>query len=302
MDYIPNYLRNISSFENKINLLKKEEKECRMCGNFCKVNRDKELGLCRTSSDKVVVSESLIHVGEEYIISGYQGSGAIFFGNCNMRCVFCQNSNISQLGEVEYYNCYELAELMLRFQSKDCHNIELISPTHCVPTIVRALNIAANRGLKIPIIYNSGGFDSKYCLDIWSGLIDIYVPDIKWSNNTFGMKYSLVRNYSDINQKAIRKMYEQVGNLKLNDEGVAYNGLLIRHLVLPNNINNIKDIAAFIKKDISQDVFISLLKNYKPFYNAPYYIELKREVTEDEYAQVKKIFNTMGLKNIIEEG
>ncbi|WP_456399556.1 radical SAM protein, partial [Persephonella sp.] len=221
--------------------------KCSVCPHECGVNRIKnEKGYCKTGLNPVV-SSFFPHFGEEFPIRGYRGSGTVFFSYCNMRCVYCQNYEISQLGEGREYTPEEIASVMLYLQEEGCHNINWVTPSHIVPQLLKALYIAVEKGLKIPIVYNTSSYDSLNIIKLLDGIVDIYLPDIKYLNDEFGGKYSKVKNYDSTVKDVLKEMFSQVGDLKTDEKGVAYRGVLVRHLVLPNGISTSKEVLDFLK-------------------------------------------------------
>jgi putative pyruvate formate lyase activating enzyme len=271
---------------------------CRVCPRECGVNRLKndKLGFCRSGLNPVISSVSPHH-GEEPPLSGTKGSGTIFFTNCNLRCVYCQNYPISQMGNGEERTPGELACQMLWLQEQGCHNLNLVTPTHFVPQILKALSIAMQRGFNLPIVYNTSGYESMETLRLLDGIVNIYLPDMRYSDNAAAMKYSIAPDYPEINRAAIKEMYRQVGNLVLDEQGVAKQGLIIRHLVLPGNIAGTEGVMKFLAEEISKDVSISLMSQYFPAYRAKEFQEINRRITTEEYEKAYKIMLKHGLEN-----
>ena len=237
---------------------------CRVCPRCCGTNRlDGDVGKCRTANEAMVSSYGP-HFGEESPLVGKYGSGTIFFTNCNLRCLFCQNYSISQLGEGERVSKEELALMMLSLQARGCHNINLVSPTHVVPQILEALDIAVESGLHVPLVYNTGGYDSVETLSILDGIVDIYMPDMKYGDENIARELSGIENYPQVNKAAIREMHRQVGDLQTSQEGVAQRGLLVRHLVLPKGLAGTKDVVDFIAKEISANTYVNIMAQYHP--------------------------------------
>ncbi|MEO0136580.1 MAG: radical SAM protein [candidate division WOR-3 bacterium] len=265
-----------------IDELYKRLNPCRLCPRECRVNRRTgELGNCRAGFKPKVASYHQ-HFGEEYCLVGRFGSGTIFFAHCNLHCVYCQNYDISQHGLGREVTIDRLAEMMLELQKLGCHNINLVTPTPWVPQIVEALSIARRQGLNIPIVYNCGGYESVETLRLLEGIIDIYMPDIKYGDNEKGKKYSDVPDYWDVVRKALKEMHRQVGDLVI-ENGIAKKGLLIRHLVLPNNLADTKKCLEFIAQEISRDSFVNIMDQYYPTYRANHFPELNRSITPREY-------------------
>jgi len=255
---------------------------CRICPRACKVKRlDGESGNC-SAGIKVKISSFHQHFGEEPPLVGRYGSGTIFFTNCNLHCVFCQNHQISQLGMGREATLEELGEMMIKLQNLGCHNINFVTPTPWVPQIVKALAIAQDKGLNIPIVYNCGGYESLETLKLLEGVIDIYMPDIKYADNEHAEKYSIVPDYWDIVRPALREMYRQVGDLKVKN-GIAQRGLLIRHLVLPNDIAGSRTCFEFVSQHLSAHTVVNVMAQYYPTYKASQAPEINRRITTKEY-------------------
>lgn len=271
---------------------------CRVCPRECGVNRLKndKMGFCRSGLNPVVSSASPHH-GEEPPLSGDKGSGTIFFTNCNQRCVYCQNYPISQMGNGVERTPGELACQMMSLQDAGCHNLNLVTPTHFMPQILKALSIAKERGFSLPIVWNSSGYESVEALRLLDGIVDIYLPDMRYSDNAPAMKYSAAPHYVEINQAAIKEMYRQVGNLVLDDDGLAKRGLIIRHLILTGGISGTEGIMKFLAKEISKDVYISLMSQYFPAYRAKEFKEINRRITVEEYEEAYRIMRKYGLEN-----
>lgn len=238
------------------------------------------------------------HFGEERPLSGSHGSGTIFFTRCNLHCVFCQNHDISQTSFGEELEPVEIARLMLRLQEYGCHNINFVSPTHVVPQLLAALEIAAENGLRLPLVYNSGGYDALPTLQLLDGIIDIYMPDMKYSDPASALRYSKIADYPQVNQTAVREMHRQVGNLVLNESGLAVRGLLIRHLILPNDAAGSQAVLDFIAREISTSTYLNLMDQYRPDYHAIRHPELNRRITSDEHQWVVRYARQVGLTRL----
>lgn len=268
--------------------------KCVICPHRCRVNRKRgEKGFCEAEYEPVI-SSAMPHHGEEPPISGTKGSGTIFFTYCNMKCAYCQNYQISQEYEGNKVSISSLADIMLRLQAMGCHNINLVSPTIWVPQIVKALFIARKKGLVIPIVYNTGGYDSPQIIKMLNGLIDIYMPDARYSSSIMAEKYSMVKDYVKYNKQSLKEMYTQVGGLKLDSNGVAKKGLLLRLLVMPNNISGTKETLDFIKSELSTDVYLSIMAQYYPTYKARNYPELNRRIKAKEYLEIVNYAEKLG--------
>lgn len=272
---------------------------CHLCPRNCRVNRLKgETGVCRASA-KVKVSSAFPHFGEEAPLVGRGGSGTIFFSNCGLRCVYCQNYTISINGEGVEISDNQLAEIMLKVQGFGCHNINLVTPTHYVPNIVRALHLACQRGLKIPLVYNTGGYDNPEMIQLLDGLVDIYLPDLKYSEPAQAAKYSEgAYNYPYYAKLAIKEMYRQVGDLVIDERGVAKRGLILRHLVLPNNVSGTKEIIRFIAEELSPTTYVNLMDQYRPEHRAHEFPAIARRLKREEYQEALKWARQYGLKRL----
>jgi putative pyruvate formate lyase activating enzyme len=293
-----------------LNLLEKGELEervskayqhlgaCDVCPLNCGVNRCAgELGVCQTGK-LAQVSRYFPHFGEERPLSGWRGSGTIFFARCNLRCVYCQNADISQIGRGREVDARELASIMLDLQRKGCHNINFVSPSHVVPQLLEAVYIAAQDGLNLPLVYNTGGYDSLEMLTLLEGVVDIYMPDMKYGDEEKARKYSGVRNYPAINQKAVLEMQRQVGDLVVDESGIASRGLLVRHLVLPNDLADSDVILKFLGEQVSRNVYLNIMAQYHPAHLAENYPELNRRIQPREYQQVIKRARDYGLSRL----
>jgi len=271
---------------------------CRVCPRECGVNRLKndKTGFCRSGLNPVVSSASAHH-GEEPPLSGTKGSGTIFLANCNMKCVYCQNYPISQLGNGVEKTPAELACQMLWLQEQGCHNLNLVTPTHFMPQILKAWGIARERGFNLPIVYNTSGYDSLEALKLLDGIVAIYLPDMRYSDDAVAMKLSVAPHYHEINRAAVQEMFQQVGNLELDEHGIAKRGLIIRHLVLPGGLSGTEGVMKFLAEEISKDVHVSLMSQYFPAYKASEFKELSRRTTTEEYEEACRIMEQYGLEN-----
>jgi len=296
----PAYLRLLESgkAQQRIDEAYAHLQACDVCPLRCGVNRlEGELGVCKTGV-KAQVSSFGAHLGEEEPLRGWAGSGTIFFARCNLRCVFCQNFEISQVGRGREVEPEELAEIMLRLQEAGCHNINLVSPTHVVPQIIAAVLIAVQAGLRLPLVYNSGGYDSLEMLALLDGIVDIYMPDMKYGDDDTARRYSKVPRYVEVNQAAVREMQRQVGDLQLDEQGIARRGLLVRHLVLPNQLAGTEKVLQFLAEEISKSVYLNLMDQYHPAYQAGNYEELNRPITTQEYQQALAAARRWGLMRL----
>ena len=273
--------------------------DCDLCARYCHVDRLRTVkgAVCRTGARAVVHSYGAHH-GEEDPLRGWNGSGTIFFSWCNLRCLFCQNWDISQKGLGREVEPEELAAMMLALQAQGCHNINLVSPSHVVAQIIAAVAIAAARGLHLPLVYNTGGYDSPEALALLDGIVDIYMPDMKYGDSAVARRCSKVRDYVAVNQAAVREMHRQVGDLVLDAHGIAQRGLLVRHLVLPGGLAGSAQVLAFIARDISRHTYVNLMDQYRPCYRADEQPPLDRPLQADEYAQALALAERYGLQRL----
>lgn len=296
---IPSYL-NLSSTDLKERIKKayKILEECTLCPRNCKVNRlEGEKGVCRTGSLPFISSYNS-HFGEERPLVGRHGSGTIFMTHCNLLCIFCQNYTISHLGEGSETSLIEFANIMLYLQKLGCHNINFVTPTHQVPQILSALEIAIDKGLRIPLVYNCGGYESTETLKILKGIFDIYMPDFKYSDPEAALKFSKAKNYPEIAKAAIKEMHHQVGDLTLDERGIALRGLLVRHLVLPEGLSGTKEVVRFLAEDISTNTYLNVMDQYYPCYKAFANPPLNRRITGKEFSEAVKMALKAGLKRL----
>jgi len=269
---------------------------CKICPRKCGVNRLKdEKGFCQAGTE-IKIYNLHLHHGEEPIISGTKGSGTIFFSHCNSRCVFCQNYMFSQLGEGVENSIDFLADAMLGLQNKGAHNINLVTPTHYSIQIIQAVKIAKEKGLKIPIVYNTNGYELSEMIDLLNGIVDIYLPDMKYNSEESAVKYSSMPGYVSYNRASVKRMYEQVGELVCED-GIAKRGIIIRHLILPNGLSGTRGIMEFISRELSPNVHMSLMSQYYPVYNASVHPEINRQITKNEYEEAIDAMEQYGLEN-----
>jgi len=273
--------------------------DCDLCARYCHVNRrqTREGAVCRTG-ERAVVNSFGPHHGEEDPLRGWNGSGTIFFSWCSLRCVFCQNWEISQKGLGREVEPEQLADMMLALQAQGCHNINLVTPSHVVAQIVAAVHIAAQKGLRVPLVYNSGGYDSREALALLDGIVDIYMPDMKYGDSAIARKYSKVRDYVEVNFAAVREMHRQVGDLQLDDQGIAQRGLLVRHLVLPGHLAGTDAVLAFLAQEISTNTYLNLMNQYYPCYRADENPPLDRPLTTQEYREALQIAERYGLRRL----
>ena len=287
----------ISTHRKNTQTLLERLKDCDLCPRECYVDRTMgELGECG-QSDKIKISSANLHFGEEPPISGHNGSGTIFLTGCNLKCVYCQNYPISQMQNGREVSPLTMVDSMLRLQEYGAHNINFVTPTHFNAQIADAIVTARERGLKIPIVYNSSGYDKVDVLKAMEGLIEIYMPDMRYGDENAAECYSSAPDYPEVNREAIAEMHRQVGDLEMDDNDVATRGLLIRHLVLPNMLSGSEEIFKFISEKISQNTYISLMSQYFPAFKASEYPQISRRITKKEYAIAKRLMEKYNLSN-----
>ena len=287
MAFLPSYigLHEKGELAQRIQLLKEFLKECRLCPRECRVNRlDGELGVCQAGLE-LMVSSAFPHFGEEPPLVGHHGSGTIFLTHCNLRCLFCQNYDISHLGNGERITTSDLVQVMVRLQEMGCHNINFVTPTHYVPQIVASLPEAIKRGLRLPIVYNCSGYESIEVIRLLEGVVDIYMPDTKYLDERYSTRFSNAPDYPEVNKKVLIEMHRQVGDLTINSKGVAERGLLIRHLVMPNEVSSSEAVLKFIAEEISVHSYVNIMDQYRPEYQAHEYPEINRRITHKEYLE-----------------
>ena len=284
-----------SEWQSRISLAEQIASECELCPRSCGVDRLKGgKGFC-TAGAVPRISSIFPHHGEEPPISGAGGSGTVFFSHCTLRCVFCQNYQISHQGEGGEYAVAELARRMVWLQESGCHNVNLVTPTHYLPWILRALHAAANRGLRIPVVYNCGGYERAEALRLLDGIVDIYLPDMKYGDNRAAGRFSGAEDYVEVNQGAIREMFRQVGPLKLDSSAGALRGLLIRHLVLPAGHAGSRKVAEFLAGHFDpDDIAVSVMAQYAPQYRACEHPEIARRISREEYERARAWFENAG--------
>ena len=270
--------------------------KCTICPHKCEINRTIQAGRCK-STDKIKIALYSTHNFEEPCISGEKGSGTIFFSNCNMNCIYCQNYEISEQGKGKEISIEELADIMIKQQENGVENINLVTPTSYVIHIIEAIKIAKNKGLHIPIVYNTNGYENIETLRMLDGYIDIYLPDFKYYYNELGQKFSNVNNYFEVVTQAIKEMYRQVGSPQINENGIMTKGLMIRHLVLPNNIENSKQVLKWIKENVDNTVYVSVMAQYFPTYKAKDVDNLNRKLTQEEYDEIESYLYDLELDN-----
>jgi putative pyruvate formate lyase activating enzyme len=269
---------------------------CAVCARACLVDRRSwPADACGTGRWARVASW-FPHFGEEPPISGWRGSGTIFFAGCNLDCVYCQNYDISQQRSGDEVSDAGLAEIMLALQQQGCHNINLVSPSHVVPQVLAALTLAVLAGLRLPIVYNSGGYDSLATLRLLDGIVDIYMPDAKYDDDEIGQQLSEVPHYARVNRLALKEMHRQVGDLQVDASGIARRGLLVRHLVLPEDLAGTAGVARFLAGELSPDTYVNVMAQYRPCYRASEHAALRRRPTAGEYAAALRAARAAGLE------
>lgn len=274
-----------------------ELEKCNLCPHECNCNREKgKIGRCK-ATDKVRVALVSTHDFEEPCISGENGSGTVFFSNCNLNCLYCQNYEISQLGKGKDITTQELADIFLKQQEKGVENINLVTPTSYAISILEAIKEAKQKGLSIPIIYNTNGYEKIETLKLLEGYIDIYLPDLKYAENSLGEQYSKVHNYFEIATQAIQEMVRQVGMPRLDDRGMMKKGVMVRHLVLPNHMENSKKVLKWLKENLPKEILISVMAQYFPTYQAKNVENLSRKLTKEEWLKIESYIGELGFEN-----
>jgi len=301
MRFTPSYKKiSDEDFRRRISQADEILKSCTSCPRDCKVDRTNDkLGTCQ-SGDKPIVSSYTPHFGEEPVLSGTNGAGNIFFGNCNLRCDYCQNFVISQNPSIEKQNevsIEQLSEIMLELQYKNCHNIGLVSPTHFAVPILKSIKLALDKGLSLPIIYNTNGYESVEILKLYKEVVDIYLPDFKYGDNNNGRRYSKAPDYSDNCKLAIKEMYDQLGSELVYENDIVVRGLIIRHLVLPNGLAESEGVFKFIARELDPKIHLSVMAQYYPTNRTSKNILLNRKITQTEYARVLELLEKYGLEN-----
>lgn len=299
----PGYLGLLRSglLEERMRTANQHLERCDLCAHHCGVNRlqTTEGAVCRTGEQALVCNFGPHH-GEEEPISGWAGSGAIFFGRCNLHCVFCQDWAMSQTGSGRSTTPDALAAMMLALQDRGCHNLNLISPSHVVAQIISAVFIAAQKGLRLPLVYNTGGYDSLEALRLLNGIVDIYLPDMKYGDSEASLRFSGVGDYTEVNRAAVLEMHRQVGDLVVDTEGVAIRGLLVRHLVLPGNAAGSSAVLDFIAQKISPQTYLNLMDHYYPWYRADGFPPIGRSLRHGEFPRVLEMAEQRGLHRLDE--
>jgi putative pyruvate formate lyase activating enzyme len=271
---------------------------CRVCPRHCKIDRlSDEKGICQTGA-KALVSSYAPHFGEESPLVGSGGSGTIFFTFCNLLCLFCQNYEISHLGQGIETDAGQLASMMVSLQRQGCHNINFVTPSHVVPQILAALPKAIEKGLTVPLVYNSSGYDSPETLKLLEGIVDIYMPDFKFWDRESGKRYAKAPDYPEVAQKGILEMHRQVGDLVMDEEGVAVRGLLVRHLVMPGGLEETREILRFLAHEVSLDTYVNVMDQYRPCGEAHQCPPIDRGLTNDEYQKALELARNAGLRRL----
>ncbi|MEN8122345.1 MAG: radical SAM protein [Bacteroidota bacterium] len=300
-DYHPKYLETYKKghFKKIVRQLESALDSCELCPRKCKSNRNLDkIGICNTGKLAKVASYGPHH-GEESCLVGRNGSGTIFFSNCNLLCNFCQNFDISHEGIGYEVSSIELAEIMLNLQKRGCHNINFVTPSHVVPQIVFALEIAISKGLNIPLIYNSSAYDKVETLQLLYGIMDIYMPDFKFMDPKVAKITCNAEDYPEVAKNVLKEMYRQVGNLKINKNGIATNGLLIRHLVMPSDFSGTIDVLKFITKEISINSFVNIMPQYRPEGRANKTPKISHSLKSDVYYKAINDADLLGIKNLL---
>jgi putative pyruvate formate lyase activating enzyme len=301
MEFIPAYLALLQSdgLASRVEAAYRQLEDCDLCARRCRVNRCKSIqgAVCRTG-ERAIVASFGPHHGEEDPLRGWNGSGTLFFSGCSLRCVFCQNWEISQRAIGREVEPEALADAMLSLQAQGCHNINLVTPSHVVAQVIAAVQIAARRGLHLPVVYNTGGYDSPEALRLLDGIVDIYLPDMKYGDSSVARRYSKVRDYMEVNRAAVKEMHRQVGDLALDEHGIAQRGLLVRHLVLPDNQAGTDRVLAFLAEEISSDTYLNLMDQYHPCYRADEYPPIDRPITSAEYREALRLAERYGLRRL----
>ena len=274
-----------------------ELKSCNICPHKCGVNRLNGIrGRCKCDN-KIKIALASVHNYEEPCISGKNGSGTVFFSNCNLNCIYCQNYEISQLGKGKEITIEHLAQIFIKQQEKNVNNINLVTPTMYVPQIIETIKIARKKGLNIPIIYNSNGYENVETIKKLNGYIDIYLPDLKYYSNEIAKKYSKIDNYFETAISAIKEMQKQVGNPIFNEKGIIQKGVIIRHLILPHHLLNTKNILKYVKENFDENTYISIMAQYFPTYKAKEDKLINRKLTKKEYKEIENYLYLLNLKN-----
>ncbi len=298
METIPRYLtaKSKSALKEKAAILEENLSSCTLCPRRCGVNRLKgDVGYCKAPAE-LVISSVFAHYGEESPLVGVGGSGTIFLAHCNLKCIFCQNYEISMRGEGVRYSEQELAAAMILLQQKGCHNINFVTPTHYIPAILRGLSLAVEKGLSIPLVYNCSGYESLEVVKLLEGVVDIYMPDIKFLEQELSTRYCNAPDYPDVIREVVKEMHRQVGDLVLDARGIVQRGLLIRHLVMPSHAENTRIVLDFIRQELSRDAFVNIMAQYHPCFQASRFEEISRRPTAKEHSDAVEYGRKIGLR------
>jgi len=298
----PSYLRLRASGElaARARIASERLARCDLCPRRCRADRRAvplRGTVCRVGA-RAVVHAAFPHPGEEPCLSGWAGSGTIFFSGCNLQCVYCQNWETSQERRGREVAADELADMMLDLQQRGCHNVNLVSPSHVVAQVLEAVSLAADWGLRIPVVYNSGGYDAKTALALLDGVVDIYLPDLKYGDGVAGRRYSKAHDYVTVSRAAVREMHRQVGNLALDANGLARRGLLLRHLVLPGGVAGTGKVLRFVAREVSPSTSVNVMDQYRPCHRASEYPEIARRPSEQEISLAREEASRLGLNRV----
>ncbi len=299
-DFEPAYLRTFreGKFEEKITKAFRILEKCSLCPRNCEVNRlQGERGTCK-AGHLPEVSSYAPHFGEERPLVGFHGSGTIFMTHCNLRCLFCQNYSISHLGQGHEVSFEKLAKMMIELQRLGCHNINFVSPSHYAAQILKSIPIAVEKGLSVPLVYNTGGYDSLETLKLLDGVFDIYMPDFKYTSPEVAQEYSNAADYPEKAKLALKEMQRQVGDLAFDGKGIARRGLLIRHLVLPRGLAGTKEAMHFLATEISENVYVNIMDQYRPCGDIPPHSPLDRGITQEEYSEALEAAKMEGITRL----
>lgn len=304
LDYTPQAVRTYrdGDLERKVDKAREMLTNCVACPQDCEVDRmEGELGTCMLD-DRAPVGSYFPHYGEEDVLRGWNGSGTIFFSMCNLRCVFCQNYEVSQVGEGMMKSPDEIAEMALELQAEGCHNINFVTPEHVVPQVVEAIYHAVDQGLRLPVVYNTSAYDSEWSIEIMDGLVDIYMPDFKVMDPDTSIKYLRGPDYPESARTSILKMHEQVGGVKTGEDQIARKGLILRHLIMPGQVEDSKRILDWIAESLPSDTYVNIMDQYYPAAKVEEHPEkweeLNRHVSEEEYRKVLEHARKIGLENL----
>ncbi|MBM3301073.1 MAG: radical SAM protein [Deltaproteobacteria bacterium] len=296
----PVYLKTMreGALEEKVSRARKMLEDCHVCARDCGVNRmEGETGFCGLGS-RAMVSSANPHFGEEEPLVGFNGSGTIFFTSCNLKCVFCQNYEISHLMDGQEMDTPSLGQVMLALQKMGCHNINIVTPSHLVPQMLAALHWAAQRGLAIPLVYNTGTYDSVETLELLDGVVDIYMPDLKFADSEVTKRLVHAEDYPEVARAAIVEMHRQVRDLQINENGIATRGLLVRHLVMPNNLAGTRECMRFLSREISTNTYVNIMDQYRPCGKAHNFPEIARSITREEYREAVETAREEGITRL----